>query len=290
MIARIVDADRIAATSVDNPGDHERGAAARRSAAVVSGRKFREIACRLWVSSLVEVATAGVPPTRGGAMTITTATASVTCDRATRVTKSLLGYGVIAGPLYVATALAQALTREGFDLRRHQWSLLANGDLGWIQIANFVLTGLMVITFAAGLRRTLDAGPGSSAPRLIAVYGLSLVAAGVFRADPALGFPAGTPDGPAPISWHGIVHFAAGAVGFTCLAIACFAVARRYAAQARRGWAVYSRLTGIVFLAGFAMVASGRGSAAANLAFTAAVVLVFCWLAAVAADRYHHAA
>ena len=86
----------------------------------------------------------------------------MTCDAqpADRVTSSLLGYGVIAGPMYVAVSLAQALTREGFDLSRHQWSLLANGGPGWIQIANFVVTGLMVIAFAVGLRRALAPGPG----------------------------------------------------------------------------------------------------------------------------------
>ena len=49
------------------------------------------------------------------------------CEPADRVTKSLLGYGVIAGPVYVVVALAQAVTRDGFDLARHQWSLLSNG-------------------------------------------------------------------------------------------------------------------------------------------------------------------
>jgi len=32
----------------------------------------------------------------------TTTSAAPACDPATRVTKSLLGYGVIAGPLYVS--------------------------------------------------------------------------------------------------------------------------------------------------------------------------------------------
>jgi hypothetical protein len=39
----------------------------------------------------------------------------------------------------------QMLVRDGFDIRRHALSLLTNGDLGWIQILNFVLTGLLVI-------------------------------------------------------------------------------------------------------------------------------------------------
>ena len=43
-----------------------------------------------------------------------------TCDPEDRVTKSLLGYGVIAGPCCVVVSLAQALTRPGFDLSRHE--------------------------------------------------------------------------------------------------------------------------------------------------------------------------
>jgi hypothetical protein len=209
------------------------------------------------------------------------------CTPAERVTRSLLGYGVIAGPVYVTVSLAQAFTREGFDLTRHAWSLLANGSLGWIQITNLVLTGLMVVAAAAGLRRAFGSGPaGRWAPRLVAVYGASLVAAGAFRADPTLGFPAGTPGGPGEVSWHGVLHFVAGGVGFACLAAACFVVARRYAAQGRRGWARWSRTTGAVFLTGFAMLASSGGSQAGTLAFTAAVIAVWAWLSAVAADAY----
>jgi hypothetical protein len=37
-------------------------------------------------------------------------------------TKGLLRLGVVAGPLYVAVSLIQALTRDGFDLTRHAWS------------------------------------------------------------------------------------------------------------------------------------------------------------------------
>lgn len=202
--------------------------------------------------------------------------------------QSLLRCGVVVGPLYVGVSLVQALTREGFDLSRHPWSMLANGSLGWIQIANFVLSGLMVVAFAVGLRRALRGSRGGTwGPRLLGVYGVSLILAGIFRADPAMGFPVGTPEGPGPISWHGIVHFAAGGVGFTCLAIACFVIARRYAEEGRSAWAHYSRATGLLFLAGFAMIATGGGSATATIAFTAAILLVWAWIAAVARDRAH---
>jgi hypothetical membrane protein len=212
---------------------------------------------------------------------------ATTCTPAVRVTRSLLGYGVIAGPFYVIVSLAQALTRPGFDLTRHEWSLLANGAMGWIQIGNFVLTGLMVVAAAVGFRRALRPAPGSVwAPRLLAVYGLSLIGAGILRADPADGFPLGTPPGPAAVSWHGLGHLAAGAIGFACLIAACFVLARRLRADARSGLAMWSRVTGIGFLAGFVGIAAGSGSVAANLAFTVAVIAAWIWLSAVSAHLY----
>jgi hypothetical protein len=218
--------------------------------------------------------------------TITVARArTVRCDPASRVTRSLLGYGVLAGPVYLAVALGQALTRDGFDLTRHAASLLSNGSLGWIQITNFVVGGAMTIAGAAGLRRAWRGGPaGTWAPRLLGVYGASLVAAGALRADPSLGFPAGTPDGPGQVSWHGVAHLACGGVGFLALIAACFVVARRFAGQRRPGWAWYSRATGVAFLAGFAGVASGSEAAVASLGFWAAVALAWAWLSAVSAS------
>ena len=58
--------------------------------------------------------------------------------------------------------LVQAFTREGFDLRRHPLSLLSLGELGWIQIGNFVVAGLLVVAFAVGLRRVLHPGRGGT--------------------------------------------------------------------------------------------------------------------------------
>jgi hypothetical protein len=193
------------------------------------------------------------------------------CDPAARVTRSLLGYGVVAGPFYVVVSLAQAFTRPGFDLTRHEWSLLATGPLGWIQIANLVLSGLMVVAGAVGMRRTgLKWGP-----LLLAGYGIGLVGAGLFTADPADGFPLGTPAGRATsVSWHGMLHLVAGGVGFLCLIAACFVLARTVLP-----W--FSRITGVVFFASFAGIASGAGNVALNLAFTAAVVLASVWLSAV---------
>ncbi|WP_306213908.1 DUF998 domain-containing protein [Actinoplanes sp. RD1] len=204
-------------------------------------------------------------------------------DTAARVTRSLLGYGALAGPCYVITSVAQGLLRDGFDFRRHEWSVLATGSYGWIQTANLALTGLMVVAFAAGLSR---AAAGAWAPRLIAVLGLGMIGAAAFRADPHDGFPAGTPDGPGEVSWHGLLHLATSGIGFLCAVTACFVLARRYARAGRRTFARASVAVGVLFLLTFAGIASGGGSAGPVLAFCAGVVALFGWMAVVAVDRY----
>jgi len=211
------------------------------------------------------------------------------CTPAGRITRSLLGYGIVAGPLYVAVALAQALTRDGFDLSKHAWSLLANGEFGWIQTANFIVTGLMAVTAAIGLRRALTPGRGRTwAPLLIATYGASLVGAGIFRADPAQGFPPGTGE-TTTVSWHGMLHFVVGGIGFLCLIAACFVLASRFSRDGRRRLAWFSRITGVVFLAGFAGIASGSHGPT-TLAFVAAVLVVWSWVTAVCIHFYRTAA
>jgi hypothetical protein len=199
--------------------------------------------------------------------------------------RTLLSCGIGAGPLYIAVVALQALTRDGFDIRRHAASLLSNGDLGWIQIANFVVTGLLTIAAAIGIRRVLRSQPGGTwGPRLIGVYGTGLVAAGVFVADPAFGFPVGTPEGPpAAVSWHGVAHFVVAAVGFFALIAACFVFARRFAASGQRRWTVYSAGTGVLYLGAFAGVASGQQIAALNVALAVAVVLGWSWISALSA-------
>jgi hypothetical protein len=204
---------------------------------------------------------------------------------ASPLTRALLTSGLAAGPLYVGLGLLQMFIRDGFDIRYHALSLLANGDLGWIQAANFVVSGLLTLAGALGLRRALSAGRGRTwGPLLVGVYGLSLLGAAVFTADPALGFPPGTPSGPPTvISTNGLLHFVAGGLGFLSLIAATFIFARRFAGQGRRAWAAYSVATGVSFFAAFAGIASGGGQVWLNLAFAAAVVIAWAWVSAVSA-------
>ncbi|OLT13923.1 hypothetical protein BJF78_20745 [Pseudonocardia sp. CNS-139] len=206
-------------------------------------------------------------------------TLDTTAGRATRV-RALLACGVIAGPLYVGTSLVQAFTRPGFDMLRHPWSALANGDLGWVQVTNLIVTGALLVAFGAGLRHTTG---GRWAPALVAVFGLSMVVAGLFPAGPVPGFPVGTV-APVPVPASGLVHFAAGAIGFVAVAAACLLLGTRYAAARRPGRAWFCRVTAVAFLVAFAGLAGSGGSPAGTLGFIAALVLLLGCLATVATD------
>src|SRR5690348_12082193 len=121
--------------------------------------------------------------------TAAAATSGPACSPAQRVTRSLLGYGVLAGTVFEVSILIQGLTRHGFRLAHHDASLLSNGPLGWIQIATFGVSGAMTIACAVGMRRAMAGRPGGTwGPRLIAIFGAGLMAAGLLRADPAYGF------------------------------------------------------------------------------------------------------
>jgi Protein of unknown function (DUF998) len=198
--------------------------------------------------------------------------------------KALVLCGVLAGPIYVIVGGAQAMLREGFDPRRHALSLLSNGSLGWIQIANFPITGSLVLAGSVGLKRVLVSGPGRTwGPLLLGIYGLGLVGAAFFSADPAHGFPPGTPPGqPRTVSTQGLLHFVCGGVGFLGLIAACLVFARRFAFLKEAGWAWFSALTGIIFLAAFFGIASGSAGAAIILSFYAAVFLAWAWITALA--------
>lgn len=189
----------------------------------------------------------------------------------------LLACGIAAGPLYILLGLAQVLTREGFDVRRHALSLMSNGDGGWVQIVNFIGSGVLVIASAVGARLLLHPGRGGTwGPALLALYGVGLIGAGIFVADPGNGFPPGTPPG-TTMTRDGLLHFTFGGIGFYALIGACFVFARRFLSLGRRRWAIYSVLTGVAFFCSFAAIASGSSSPATMLTFYAAVAWIWLW-------------
>ena len=170
----------------------------------------------------------------------------------------LLAGGVIGPILFVVNFLIDGWSRPGYDPVTMFVSLLSLSDGGWQQIANFLVSGALILGGAFGLRMVLREGPGSRwGPILIGLAGVGLVVCGLFPTDPCCGYPPGTPAGmPATTSWHGAIHDVSALIVFGGLAAAMFVMARRFVGEGSR-WALYSRASAVgvlVFLpAGFVL-------------------------------------
>ncbi|MEU7875668.1 DUF998 domain-containing protein [Dactylosporangium sp. NPDC049140] len=172
------------------------------------------------------------------------------------VDRPLLLAGAVAGPLFVAGVLAQAYTRTGFDPARHPLSSLALGDLGWVQIADFVACGVLAVLGAAGLRRA-----HAPAPWFVGAGGAAWIVAGVFLPDPVNGFPAGAPDS---ATWHGAVHSVAPALAGIAGIIGYTIFARRFFIERERGWMAWT-ISAFVVVVGCTVVAAAAGDFRAAL-------------------------
>jgi hypothetical protein len=191
-------------------------------------------------------------------------------------TALLLHAGRVILPLFGGLVLAQMMLREGYSLPRHPLSLLALGPGGWVQVANFLLSGALAVLFAVGLWQALAGAPRWIAV-LVALHGAGLIVAGVFPADPAMGFPPGTPDGFQPASRTAALHGLGFAIAFSALTLACLGLA---AAGVLRGPGI---VVGLVM-----PLLIGLGIARpmiAGVPFFLAALLGFLWLFLLARDR-----
>lgn len=210
-------------------------------------------------------------------------TRTPTVNTASTATRSLLTCAAVAAPLWVTVSLAQVATREGFDLTRHPLSALATGPLGWLQIVNFLLAGVLLAVGASGLRRVMHGTSGATwGPRLVRAYGVSLVASGLLVLDPMDGFPVGTPAGmPATTTWHSIGHMIAGSIAFICLIAACYVLGRHFSRAGDRSSAIVSRIAGTALVVGDGWAMSGGRAGSLTLAVGAITAML--WISVVAA-------
>jgi hypothetical protein len=210
-------------------------------------------------------------------------TTTVRSTNSTRVTKALLACGVVSAPLFYIVAVGQILTRPGFDIRRHAISTLSLGNLGWIQITNFAVTGVLAIACAIGVRQALRGSrAGTWGPILIGIYGAGLITGAIFHPDPGLGFPPGAPAAmPTSLSPHATVHMVGFSVAFVAVTAACFVFRRRFANLGYQNWAKYCVATGVV--TPILIVLGSSIKDVVGVIFAIAGVVAFGWVAAVAA-------
>lgn len=138
---------------------------------------------------------------------------------AARRTRILLDCGVLAGPVFVATFTVNGRRRVGYHPRREAISDLALGKGGWVQTANFFVTGFLTCAAALGLRRAARSGQAQLAiPSLVAAAGAGFIGAGIFPTDPV---PDAGPLEPESLTRTGALHVASAVPVFLCLPVAC---------------------------------------------------------------------
>ncbi len=170
----------------------------------------------------------------------------------------LLYCGLIGPPLFIVAFLIEGALKPDYEALRYPVSSLSVGAAGWAQQANFIVSGLLILAFAAGLRRNLCLSPaGTWGPFLIALVGTGLVGAGAFSTDPVFGYPASHPLLLEQVTYHGRLHDLFSIFVFLGLPAACFVFVRRFAVLGQNSWMIYSMATGIAMPILFVVTAVG---------------------------------
>ena len=219
-------------------------------------------------------------------------TPAVAVEYDARRTRCLLACG-LAPALFVAVLLVDGATRPGYSPMHHFGSELSLGSRGWVQVTNFIVTGTLLLGFAAGLRRALGSGRGwVAAPILAGVFGVTLIVAGIFPTDPKPGYPPGTAGTVEATTVPGMIHDLNALPCFAALTAAVLVLALRFAGEpGRRGWMWGSLAAGLVVPVTFVLTgALFRQAAAAGtleasyhgLVQRVTIALGFGWLSMIA--------
>jgi uncharacterized protein DUF998 len=144
--------------------------------------------------------------------------AAIRQTAATRRLEALAG--VVGSLLFVSVFTIEGARRAGYDAASMYISALSIGPRGWIQIANFMVFGALLLLFARGVAAEF----GSTARigvTLLSLIGSSFVASGPFVMDPVgVAFT--------QMSLHSQLHYLFGAIVFSLAPVSCFVFFRRF--------------------------------------------------------------
>ncbi|WP_427017648.1 DUF998 domain-containing protein [Pseudarthrobacter sp. P1] len=156
--------------------------------------------------------------------------------------------GMAGAVLFVAVFTVFGWLAPGYSWTGMFVSELSLGACGWVQILNFVLTGILMLAFGRGLAGYFSTGAGSRAgPVLVQGIGVSLIASGPFTTDPSAMFE--------QTSAHGVVHGIFGAIVFTFAPLSCFVFHRRFRSDpAWRPLAGWTLAAGVVLALGIGLL------------------------------------
>ena len=153
---------------------------------------------------------------------------------------ALAAAGILAPLIFTAAALVQSLLRADHSLVALPISALAVGPSGWVQDANFVLCGVLLVAYAIGLHLGIHpARLGVLGPAFLVLGGVGVVLAGVFPAVDASG----------AFSEEQVGHTVASFMAFLGTGIGFVVLSRRLVRDPRwRSLATYTLASGIAIV------------------------------------------
>jgi hypothetical membrane protein len=153
--------------------------------------------------------------------------------------------GFLAPVLFTALVIVQGIRQPDYSHIALPISALAAWPLGWVQVVNFCVAGVLCIVFARGIHRTVMPARRNIGAQLLILNGLGLIAAGAFSWRMVNGVPTETP-----------AHVFGAIVTFLSLSIGLASLSRRLRRDA--AWsdlATYTLVTGLVVFALFVTMA-----------------------------------
>ena len=160
--------------------------------------------------------------------------------------------GLAAPILFVSVFTAEGILRPGYNPASMFVSELSLGPRGWVQISNFVITGLLVVLFARGVAaRFMGDKAAQVGPILLQIIGFSLMFSGPFLTDPSALFN--------QTSIHGLVHEIFGALVFSLAPVSCFIYFGRFRNDpVWRSMASWTFLAGVLLVMGIVLLKAGQ--------------------------------
>ena len=143
--------------------------------------------------------------------------------------------GMLGPALFVGVFTLEGWLRPGYDPKAMYISALSLGPRGWIQMANFIVLGVLLGVFARGMAAEFPDGKASrGGPILLGVLAGLFVVSGIFVMDPM-----DTP--PDQMSVHGLIHGLAGGIVFVLMPVIIFVFLRRFREDV--AWQSFQRWT-----------------------------------------------
>src|SRR5687767_11661749 len=154
---------------------------------------------------------------------------------------------VMVTGVFLFAVFVQGAARPGYDAWQQSISALSLSEQGWVQDLLFALLGAALLSTVSTWHRVLRGGIGDRAyPALIALLGLSLIAAAWWPQDPAPGYDPERLGLELPTT-SGLLHLAAAGVGAVSSVSALLVMAARFKTQSEwQRWVGPTRFCAVV--------------------------------------------